>query len=356
MDYSKKTREELISLCKHNGIKGYSGKKKEELLQLLSNPTPPEAPTTETFSSIVKPILKWVGGKSQILDTVLELIPKDMVNYHEPFLGGGSVLLGVLSMVKAGKLKISGKIYASDLNPNIIAFYRNIQGKVEEFITECKKYVAEYSSCKGSNVNRALESIEDLPQVAPESYYYWVRKQFNTMTQEERETPHGSAMLLFLNKTCFRGVYRESPRGFNVPYGNYKNPTILDETHVRKVSTLLQGIILTAQPFAESLATVATGDFVYLDPPYAPENETSFVSYTADGFGIDNHKNLFQLCNTLCGKSVKLVMSNADVKFVKDSFPTPTYQTKIISCRRAIHSKNPESRTNEVLITNGFVA
>ena len=91
---------------------------------------------------------------------------------------------------------------------------------------------------------------------------------------------------------------------------------------------------------------------MYLDPPYAPENDTSFVSYTSDGFNLDNHKMLFKLCADMKAKNVKMLMSNAEVKLVKDAFPLPTYTTKIISCRRAIHSKEPDARTNEVLITN----
>jgi DNA adenine methylase len=103
---------------------------------------------------------------------------------------------------------------------------------------------------------------------------------------------------------------------------------------------------------APAQTRVKKGDFIYIDPPYAPESGTSFVGYTNDGFNIDNHNALFKMCNEMTEKGMKILMSNADVKLVKDAFPAPKYNTRIISCRRAIHSKEPDKRTNEVLITN----
>ena len=295
--------------------------------------------------TVVKPLLKWVGGKTQILDDVLGLFPAVMENYHEPFVGGGSVLLGVLSRVKAGTLQVRGAVRAADANPNLIAFYRNVQGRVEELIVELRRLVDEFAACQvPGTVNRAAVSAEEA-RSSPESYYFWTRARFNGLSGSDRESPAASAAFLFLNKTCFRGLYREGPRGFNVPFGNYKKPAILDEAHLRQVSALIQGVEFRVADFKDSLSSVATGDFVYMDPPYAPETDTSFVSYTADGFGGERHLALFERCR---GLPCQWLMSNADVKAVREAFAG--YSMKPIVCRRAINSKKPDATTTEVLI------
>ena len=308
---------------------------------------------------ITKPFMKWVGGKTQIINDVIELFPKKMNNYHEPFLGGGSVLIALLTYQANGYIKIKGNIYASDLNSNLIGLYKNIQSNPDLLINEVKEILEEFGKCKkegkeGKEVNRKALTIEEA-MTSTESYYFWIRKKFNALSKEERTTAPSvcaSAMLLFMNKTCFRGVYREGPNGFNVPFGNYKNPSIIDEEHIRNISKLIKDVIFTNCSFTNALIKITKNDFVYLDPPYAPENDTSFVSYTSDGFNLENHNTLFKECKEMKEKKVKMLMSNADVQIVKDAFPSPVYTTKIISCRRAIHSKKPDARTNEVLITN----
>jgi DNA adenine methylase len=300
------------------------------------------------YMSIVKPFLKWVGGKTQIIETILTRFPTTIQNYHEPFLGGGSVLFGLLSHRRSGTITLSGTIYASDLNSNLIGLYQNIQRDPEALITEVHALIEEFSTCADTGVNRVPQNVEEA-LTSRESYYFWIRTRFNAMIQADRMTPRGSAMLLFLNKTCFRGMYREGPRGFNVPYGNYVNIGIMDEDHIRSVSQLIQGVVFRVQPFIDSLSTVQPGDFVYLDPPYAPETGTSFVGYTADGFGIEQHESLFTRCQALAAAGCSWMMSNADVPVVRDNFPAP-YDTTVLSCRRAIHSKKPDSKTNEVLI------
>lgn len=284
-----------------------------------------------------KPVLKWVGGKTQIIDDVLALFPREMANYHEPFLGGGSVLLALLDHKKRGTIKV-GTIYASDLNPNLITLYKTLQSNVEDLITEVTKFV------------QAYEEKKEEAEAEAEAYYYTIRKKFNNTVGLGRRLPRAAAMFLFLNKTGFRGMYREGPNGLNIPFGHYKNISI-DADHLRAVSALLQGVVFTRAGFRDSMAKVAPGDFMYLDPPYAPVKAKSFVGYTADGFNEEDHKQLFALCDEKIALGAKMLMSNADAPLVKDAFKAPKYVTKIISCRRAINSKDPGERVNEVLIT-----
>lgn len=304
-----------------------------------------------TTAIVTKPFLKWVGGKSAALDDILALFPATIRDYHEPFVGGGSVLFGLLARIYDGSIILTGRIYASDLNPALIALYKNIQTDPNAVIEKTKELVADFRAIEGNVVRRDAATREEAV-TSRESYYYWVRSRYNALTAEERTAPAASAMLLFMNKTCFRGVYREGPRGFNVPYGNYKNPIIMDEGHIREVAALIKDVVFTAAPFDASLARVGAGDFVYLDPPYVPETATSFVSYTADGFDAENHRRLFALCGEICTRGAAFVLSNSNAAPVREAFTEPSYTTRVITRRRAIHSKKPDTTAEEVLITN----
>ncbi len=163
----------------------------------------------------------------------------------------------------------------------------------------------------------------------------------------------GSAMFIFLNKTCFRGVFRVGPNGFNVPYGNYKTPEIINKTHLEHIHTLIQPVIFECRDFSESIATVSSSnDFVYLDPPYAPETQTSFVGYTEKGFTITHHTQLFGFIHQLSLSNKKIMLSNSDVTIVREHFTPSIYNITSIVCKRSINSKNPEAKANEVIIKN----
>jgi DNA adenine methylase len=159
-------------------------------------------------------------------------------------------------------------------------------------------------------------------------------------------------MFIFLNKTCFRGVFRVGPKGFNVPYGHYNNPEIINKEHLEEIHNLIQNVIFECSDFNISLTNVEPNDFVYLDPPYAPETDTSFVGYTENGFNIDNHNNLFKLVHILTDKNIKIMLSNADVSLVRDNFTNDKYNAISILCKRSINSKNPEAKAKEVIIKN----
>jgi DNA adenine methylase len=298
--------------------------------------------------SIVKPFLKWLGGKTQIINTILEQNPKEINNYHEMFVGGGSVLLGNLSLLKNKKMSIKGNIYAYDINKGLINVYKQIQNNKDILHDLISKFIKEYDSCpiiKKSEVNRKPLNIKEALK-SKENYYYWLRNNFNSL---QKNTVEHAALFIVINKTTFRGMYREGPNGFNVPYGNYKTtPTMMTKKQISYFSSLLKNVIFTCCDFEEAFKNVKPGDYIYLDPPYAPEQKNSFVGYNADGFNITKHETLFNLIKSQ--KNVKFCMSNANVKLVSDSFSS--YNIKSLQCKRSINSKKPQSTTTELIITN----
>tara|TARA_R110000803_G_scaffold134322_2_gene201391 strand:+ start:1798 stop:2634 length:837 start_codon:yes stop_codon:yes gene_type:complete len=276
----------------------------------------------------MKPFIKWVGGKTQILDEVLKRFPREINNYHEPFLGGGSVLIGLLS---DESIEIRGKITASDVNPHLISIYKKVQENPEELLKNFNQIVEEYSKCPQEKGDRKPKTIQEA-MTSRESYYYWVRYKFNI--------EHKPEQFVFLNKTCFRGLHREGPNGFNVPFGHYKTlPTL----NVLESSKLFKNVEFVCQSFEESFKNIQDGDFIYMDPPYVPVNATSFTNYTKGEF---KHDDLFTRIKEL---KCPWLLSNADVPIVHQGFVGNTIE--LIKCRRAINSKDPSATINEVLIS-----
>jgi DNA adenine methylase len=302
-------------------------------------------------SNKIKPILKWVGGKTQILDKLITDFPLEINNYREIFLGGGSVLLILLSYVKSGIIKIHGNIYAYDLNEPLIYMYKNIQTNHTELYDALQTIIVDFNDCGNGEINRSPSNIEEA-KIANENYYYWIRSEYNRLSPTDKKSILGSAMFIFLNKTCFRGVFRIGPHGFNVPYGHNKNPEIINKEHLEEIHTLIQHVVFECCDFTTSLTNVEPNDFVYLDPPYAPETNKSFVKYTENGFNIENHIKLFELIHGLTDTNKKIMLSNADVSLVRENFTSEKYKTLSILCKRLINSKNPESKAKEVIIKN----
>jgi len=298
-----------------------------------------------------KPLLKWVGGKTQIIDKLIADFPVEINNYYEAFLGGGSVLLTLLSYVKSGIIKLHGSIYAYDLNEPLIFVYKNIQSHHNELYDTLQNIITEFNSCGNGTLNRKPENIEEA-KIAKENYYYWIRSEYNKLTLNDKKSILGSAMFIFLNKTCFRGLFRVGPKGFNVPYGHYNNPEIINKEHLEELVDLIQNVVFECCDFNTSLTRIEPNDFVYLDPPYAPETATSFVGYTENGFSIENHNNLFKLIHNLTDSNKKIMLSNADVSLVRKNFTHEKYSITTILCKRSINSKNPECKAKEVIIKN----
>lgn len=297
---------------------------------------------------IVKPFLKWLGGKTQIINTIMEKTPAMINNYHEMFVGGGSVLLANLSLLKHKKITIMGNVYAYDINQGLINVYQQIQNNKDKLYELIHKYINKYDGCpiiKKSDVNRNPLNIEEALK-SKENYYYWLRKKFNSVQKTSTEY---AALFIVINKTTFRGMYREGPNGFNVPYGNYKTtPSMMTKEQITEIYNLIKNVIFKCCDFEQAFQYIKTGDFIYLDPPYAPETKLSFVNYNSDGFGIEKHTKLFNLVKNQ--PDINFCMSNANVKLVSDAFKK--YNIEKILCKRSINSKKPQSTTTELIITN----
>ncbi len=293
------------------------------------------------------PLLKWVGGKQKHIQHIINKFPNKMNNYHEPFIGGGSVLLALLWCQQNSKIIIKGSIHAYDFNLPLISMYNNIKSSPKEVYKELSKIITEYHELSEEKGNKKPKTKKE-GLTCKESYYYWIRKQYNEI--KDKTTLIASAYFIFMNKTGFRGMYREGPNGMNIPCGHYYTIN-LSEYDILKFSELIQGVTFIHSDFSESLKKVSPDDFVYLDPPYAPEDEKSFVGYNKEGFDLNQHKKLFTMCNELPIGS-KFMMSNANVSLIREHLSDDIYKYHVISCRRAINSKNPGAKTEEVVIIN----
>jgi DNA adenine methylase len=294
-----------------------------------------------------KPFIKWVGGKTQIINNIMSKFPKEIENYHELFLGGGSVLLALLTLKNNNEIKVNNKIYAYDINERLINVYKHIQNNKDELFEYINLYINEYHIIKESNGNKKPITIEEA-KTSKESYYYWIRNKFNKI---EKDSIESSALFMVMNKINFRGMYREGPNGYNIPFGNPKNtPTIITKSELDYISNLIKDVEFIHSNFTESIKNIKENDFVYLDPPYAPKNKKSFVGYVNDGFTLELHNKLFDEVKKLDKNKVKFIMSNSKVDLVIENFKD--FNSEDIIARRAINSKNPGSKTTEVIICN----
>ena len=300
--------------------------------------------------NIQKPFIKWVGGKTQLLPSILPLVPNEINNYHELFLGGGSVLLAILSLQRDKKIKINGNVYAYDLNESLIYLFNHIKSNKDELFNTITSIFQEYEAIDSlkCQINERNPQTLEMALKSKESYYYWTRKLYNN---EPIGSILRSALFLFLNKTCFRGIYREGPNGFNVPFGNYKKtPSVISRENIDAISHLIQNTQFIHLSFIDSIKLVNEGDFAYIDPPYAPEQTNSFVGYTSCGFNNKLHTLLFNEIKELHSRKARFIMSNAKVPLVISHFID--FNSQDLEARRAINSKKPQSTTTEIIIYN----
>ena len=290
----------------------------------------------------VKPFLKWAGGKGQLLKEIEKYYPFNsgvITKYAEPFVGGGAVLFDILSKYNLNQ------IYISDINAELINTYIIIRENIEEIISLLQKYQSEYVP---------LET-EDR-----KSYYIKKRERFNDLKLNGNENIEKAALMIFLNKTCFNGLFRVNKKGFfNVPIGSYKNPIICDEKNLRVVSEKLQNVKIVCGDYRKSSEFIDDHTFVYFDPPYRPLTETaSFTAYTENLFNDEEQIKLAEFVESMHKKGAKIVVSNSDPKNsnTEDDFFDRIYSAhkiKRVEATRMINC-NSEARgkIKELLISN----
>ena len=293
----------------------------------------------------VKPFIKWAGGKGQLLKEIKKLYPfenKKIDKYAEPFIGGGAVLFDILTNYDIKKA------YISDVNKELINIYKVIQNKAEELITFLKKFEEDYLPLEN-------EERKEYYLQKREEYNNW-KKRYNAENIDEM----GAALFIFLNKTCFNGLYRVNKKGeFNVPMGAYKKPLICDEENLRNISILLKNVEIICADYTKSENFIDENTLVYFDPPYRPLTETaSFTSYTEFSFNDEEQIRLAEFIKTLNSKNIKAILSNSDPKNVNqdDNFFDDLYKgfnIRRIGASRMINSKgSSRGKITELLINN----
>ena len=265
------------------------------------------------------PIVKWVGGKRQLMFELLKNMPKSYNRYFEPFIGGGALFFELQPE----------NAYISDMNEELINLYSVVRDNVYELISDLNKH-----------------------EISKE-YFLEIRNLDRTAEYKNLSNVQHASRFIYLNRTCFNGLYRVNSQGqFNVPFGNYKNPRIVDENNLLNCSELLKNTEIKCVDFSEILTKVKKGDFVYFDPPYVPLNVTSsFTSYTKDGFDMDMQFKLREVCDELDSMGVMFMLSNSDTKFVNELYSN--YEIKKVFASRAVNA-NAEGRgkITEVLVRN----
>lgn len=270
-----------------------------------------------------EPFVKWAGGKRQLLERLESRMPETYNRYFEPFIGGGALLLDIQPK----------EAVINDTNGQLINVYHQLKENPEAVIS-------------------AVNTLDKIP--CNKDRYLLVRKHYNEKIQAQELDAECAALMIWINKHCFNGLYRVNTKGlFNVPYNNKINGASIDEDNLRNIGKYLQKckVEIREGDFETACKDVQAGDFVYFDSPYIPVSETAnFTDYTKDGFSFEDHKRLAKLFRELDRLGAKLLLSNHDVPLVHELYEG--YKIESVNVRRGINSVASKRRGKEVIVTN----
>ncbi|MEG2088108.1 MAG: DNA adenine methylase [Angelakisella sp.] len=273
-------------------------------------------------NKLVGPVLKWVGGKRQLLEMLIPLLPKKITTYCEPFVGGGALLFALQPHTA----------YINDINGDLIGVYNVIKTDVEALIAALSEY---------------RNNAEDFYTVRD-----WDRNKdkYSSLTDVER-----AARVLYLNKTCYNGLFRVNSAGeFNSPFGSYRNPNIVNAPTLRAVSAYFNTatVYLSSSDYTTVLQAIPKGTFVYLDPPYDPVSDTAnFTGYSRGGFSRENQVQLRECCDALHTRGIKFMLSNSATDFVREQYAA--YHITTVQAKRSINSiSSKRGEVDEVVVRN----
>ncbi len=273
-------------------------------------------------NKLVAPVVKWVGGKRQLLPVLIPLLPTRITNYCEPFIGGGALLFW----------KQPKRAVVNDINDELIQMYEVIRDNVEELIAKLE-----------AHTNDA-------------EHYYKVRDWDRDKEAYERLlNTERAARIIYLNKTCYNGLFRVNNAGeFNTPFGNYRNPNIVNAPTLRAVSKYFREaeIVFSCQDYADVLTEIPRGSFVYLDPPYDPVSTTAnFTGYSRGGFSRDDQIRLRDCCDALHRRGIKFMLSNSATGFIREQYAA--YAITTVQAKRAVNSNaDGRGQVDEVVVRN----
>ena len=272
----------------------------------------------------MQPFVKWAGGKRQLIPAISERLPKNFDTYYEPFVGGGALLFS----------SKPSKAVIGDVNKVLIDTYNQIKHDVDSLTAILDRFIIQHENAKDKK-----------------EFYYHMREEYNSRISDEDYSLMTIALFMYLNKTCFNGLYRVNSKGlFNVPFNNRKTLSIYNKENLEEIAKYLDNVTILKGDFEETCKNAKAGDFVFFDSPYAPLKADSFEAYTKEGFALEEHQRLAKLYKELSNKGVYCMLTNHNTELINELYKD--YKIEIIQVKRMINSDAKNRVGEEVIITN----